>query len=444
MSFESRFLIGLVWIAGAACREAEPIAPEERNDRAAEIRFLSVDGRKNATPFLASKDDFVAAVWSASGDGATDLFLATSGDGGRRFSEPRRVNDAPGDVNVYGEQPPRVALGTGTPAPVYVTWTSANEERKLSFLRFARSLDGGRAFEPAATLHSPELSGSRGWHSLFVAPAGQVHAVWLDARPLPGKVSASRSERLLSRIAPSAHAHEHPAGMGLYRLAWDGGPPPEARRLFEPVCECCKTTMAIGSDGSVYAAWRHIYPDNYRDIAFAVSRDGGARFADPVRVHDDGWQIDGCPDDGPSMVVDAKDRVHLIWPTVIQEKMDMGIFYASTGDGSSFSPRAPLPVAGGMDPSHPQLALDGSGLLVAVWDEVIDEKRRIVMARAVPASDGATSWSEPQLLDDPAEGASASYPVAAATGTGVLVAWTSQSGDDSVIRLRRVESESLK
>jgi hypothetical protein len=395
---------------------------------------LAVEGRSNATPYVASRGDFVAVAWSASVEGgATDLFVAASEDGGRSFFPPVRVNDVPDDVNVYGEQPPRVALGSGTPPPLYVTWTSADREKELSFLRFARSLDGGKAFERAATLHPPDLAGSRGWHSLAVSPSGQVHSLWLDARP-------RGAGSIFDRILPTVRAHDHGAGMGLYHLAWDGGAPPRARRLFEPVCECCKTAMAAGSDGSVYAAWRHIYDDNYRDIAFAVSRDG-AGFGNAVRVNEDGWQINGCPDDGPSMVVDGSNRVHLIWPTLVHEKTDMGIFHASTGDGISFSKRSPLPGAGGMDPSHPQLALDGSGRLAAVWDEMIEKKRRVVMTRAVP-TDGAPSWSEPELLDEGAEGTSATYPVVAASGTGVIVAWTSQTGGESVIRFRRIEGGS--
>jgi hypothetical protein len=92
-----------------------------------------------------------------------------------------------------------------------------------------------------------------------------------------------------------------------------------------------------------------------------------------------------------------------------------------------------------MDPSHPELVLDGSGRLAAVWDEMIEEKRRIVMTRALPAAEGAPSWSEPELLDDGAEGSSATYPVVAASGSGMLVAWTSQAGGESVIRIRRIE-----
>ena len=41
------------------------------------------------------------------------------------------------------------------------------------------------------------------------------------------------------------------------------------------VCYCCKTALAVGADGAIYAAWRHVYPGNMRDIAFTLSRDGG-------------------------------------------------------------------------------------------------------------------------------------------------------------------------
>jgi hypothetical protein len=415
-----------------ACTEADPVASDE--SLPAEIRVIEIEGRASATPYVASNGDFLALVWSASEEsGATDLYAATSEDGGVSFTPPVRVNDFPGDVNVYGEQPPRVALGSEAPPRVYVAWTSADAEKKLSFLRLARSVDGGKTFEPAATLHAPDIAGARGWHSLAISPSGQVHSLWLDGRP-------RHAGSIFDRLLPTAHAqaHQHAAGMGLYHLAWDGSASPQARRLFEPVCECCKTAMAVGGDGSVYAAWRHIYEDNYRDIAFAVSRDG-AVFGDAVRVNEDGWQINGCPDDGPAMVVDGSNRAHLIWPTVVHEKTDMGIFYASTADGVSFSPRSPLPGAGGMDPSHPQLAIDGSGRLAAVWDEMIEKKRRVVMTRAVPAGDGAPSWSEPELLDDGRAGSSATYPVVAASGSGALVAWTSQAGGESVIRVRRIE-----
>jgi hypothetical protein len=49
-------------------------------------------------------------------------------------------------------------------------------------------------------------------------------------------------------------------------------------------------------------------------IAFTLSRDGGRTFASPIRVSDDHWVLDGCPENGPALAVDASRRVHLVWP----------------------------------------------------------------------------------------------------------------------------------
>jgi hypothetical protein len=83
------------------------------------------------------------------------------------------------------------------------------------------------------------------------------------------------------------------------------------RQLTTGVCYCCKTALAAGPDGAVYAAWRHVYPGNLRDIAFTMSQDGGRSFSIPIRVREDGWAINGCPDDGPAMAADTAGTVHL-------------------------------------------------------------------------------------------------------------------------------------
>ena len=55
-------------------------------------------------------------------------------------------------------------------------------------------------------------------------------------------------------------------------------------------------------------------------MAFTVSRDGGRSFLPPVRISEDGWAVDGCPDDGPAIAVDGRGEVRLAWPTVIDDQ----------------------------------------------------------------------------------------------------------------------------
>ena len=89
--------------------------------------------------------------------------------------------------------------------------------------------------------------------------------------------------------------------------------------LTAGVCYCCKTAVAVGSEGNIHLAWRHVYPGNLRDIAFATV-EGRASADGPQRVSEDRWMLQGCPDDGPAMGAEERGRVHIVWPTVVTDQ----------------------------------------------------------------------------------------------------------------------------
>ncbi len=74
---------------------------------------------------------------------------------------------------------------------------------------------------------------------------------------------------------------------------------------------CCKTSLAAWG-GELIAVWRHVYPGSHRDIAFTASHDGGKTFALPIPVGEDGWQIDGCPENGSAVAAGKDGRVHTV------------------------------------------------------------------------------------------------------------------------------------
>ena len=119
-----------------------------------------------------------------------------------------------------------------------------------------------------------------------------------------------------------------------------------------------------------------------RDIAFAKSTDGGRRFDPLVRVSADKWELNGCPEDGPTLAVDQSGVIHIAWATVVNDgEPQKALFYATSRDGRTFSPRARLPVAAGATPGHPQLTLTPDGGAAIAWDEVVDGLRRVSFTR---------------------------------------------------------------
>lgn len=393
---------------------------------------VGVKGRGNATPTIAADGAFVALVWGGTlPSGATDVFAAVSRDGGRAFAAPVRVNRADGDARLNGEQPPHVALvpRAGHDPSIVVVWTTkgANGTKLLQ----SRSDDGGRTFAPGALVPGTDAPGNRGWEAIAVEPDGRVDALWLDHRALAKDSSMAMSHHdHASAAKPDGVAMAQQSK--LYFASLDGTAAPLA--VTGGVCYCCKTALVAGAGGSIYAAWRHVYPGNLRDMAFTVSRDDGRTFAPPVRVSQDKWMLEGCPDDGPSMVVDARKRIHIVWPTLVKEGAEetIALFYAMSSDGKSFTARERIPTEG--LPHHPRLTVSPDGTLTVAWDESANGSRRIAIARAGADAGGRPRFRRELLTT----GGTAIYPVMAVTSDGVIAAWTNGPSTSALIQVTRL------
>lgn len=390
---------------------------------------LAVAGRPNANVSLTASGSLVAAVWaSAAPTGGADIFAAVSRDGASTFGAPVRVNATAGDARVNGEQPPRVAI-TGpahAPAGIVVVWTTSGSAGGR--IVFARSTDGGKSF--GATIPVAEGPGNRGWENIAVDRAGNVHVVWLDHRELATSASMDHSaEHHVEPAAPKKDAVETAQLSKLYTATiGDAG---SSHPVAGGVCYCCKTAIVARSEADIYLAWRHVYPQNLRDMAFAESHDGGHTFSAPVRVSEDQWQIEGCPEDGPALVLDSRRQVHIVWPTLIHDapngRPSIGIFHASSSSGRGFGPRQRVPTEG--VPHHPQAVIAGDSLYLA-WDELKDGARQVVVARRRVDAAANAPWSR-QVISGSAPG---THPALASTDAGVVVAWTS-GAPNSVIRV---------
>jgi hypothetical protein len=388
---------------------------------------LDVATRADANASLAAEGRRVAIVWGATDPaGPADVYFAMSADGGRTFGVPVRVNDHPGTARINGEMAPRVVFvpRRGEASAIDVLWVARD---LATTIRIARSIDGGRTFGASRELQGTGAAGGRGWATLASDTRGGIHALWLDHRGMTAD-RAPAGEHHHGQESGAADAADGVAMAQKSGLYYSNGT--SSRELTKGVCYCCKTALAAGADGTLYAAWRQVYAGNMRDIAFTVSRDGGRTFTPPARVSEDRWQLNGCPEDGPAVVVDAGSTAHVVWPTVVtQPPAHKALFYATTRDGRTFTARTRVSPTG-RNIAHPQIALGPAGEIAVFWDEIVNGRRRVFVSRK-----DAEGFGAPEALSD---SASASYATAVVADGAFVVAWTEAPPSGSRIVVRRL------
>ena len=397
---------------------------------------IGVAGRSNANASIASSGSFVGVAWAArSKDGATDIYTATSRDGARSFGAPVRVNQMPGEASTNGEQPPRIVLNPrGSIDPgIVVVWTakSASGTRLVS----ARSSDGGKSFGPTESVPGGEAAGNRGWESAAVTPKGEVVTVWLDHREMAAGTGTSTGGAHQHGAASHGSARDGVARAQLSQIFFARLDDLTSARAIAPgVCYCCKTSIEAGPDGTLVAAWRHVYPGNLRDIALARSTDGGRTFTPPVRVSEDNWALDGCPENGPAVAIDQTNAIHVVWPTLVRGPAgtdeNLALFYAVSKDGRRFTARQRISTEG--VPRHPQIDVGPDGAITVAWDEQLKGARRVVVARRTRGDQNDVRFVRQSVGAEPG-----TYPAVASIADVAVVAWTSEATTETVLRVRR-------
>jgi hypothetical protein len=256
-------------------------------------------------------------------------------------------------------------------------------------------------FATSEIVHGTAAKGNRGWHSIALDEFGKPRALWLDHRNTPSQ---------------------------LWFGSLDGTV--VAKSIGGGVCYCCKTSM-VTEGPNVYAAWRHVFPGNQRDIAFTMSRDGGKTFSEIRRVSEDKWQFDGCPENGPALAVTDDGMIYTAWVTPEDGKAGapLALYYAWSRDGINFSPRSQVKTSGAA--GHVQLAARPDSGFEMVWDEVTSRGRRVHAMRQIR---GGSILTMPRPLDD-AEGL---YPAVTTTSNGTVVAWVKRGGPKTVIAVRTI------
>ncbi len=269
---------------------------------------------------------------------------------------------------------------------------------------FTRSLDGGETFEPVRFLHEDTSEAEHGFVSFAPGPDGSFRALWLDARH--GRAGAPKTA-LFSRT-----------------LARDGTLSAE-EELDELVCDCCPTALAGNTQGVWLAVYRDRSSDEVRDISFR--RFDGARWSKPSTVFDDGWQIAGCPVNGPRVVALDDGSFVVAWYSGARGG-DVRVARLAP-QATAFGP--PLDLDEGTPEGRVALAADGAGRLLVAWLEHTDEGvfwlGRVLVPEGAGGLRANTERAALRIAPTSSDRASGHLALSGAR-TGWLAAWKGAQG----------------
>ncbi len=146
----------------------------------------------------------------------------------------------------------------------------------------------------------------------------------------------------------------------------------DEQELDARTCDCCQTTAAITDNGPI-VVYRDRSEDEIRDIS--IVRQVAGQWSYPKSIHQDGWQIKGCPVNGPKAAALGNHLV-VAWFTAANEQPTVNLVFSEDG-GENFD--APIPIsqtnAMGRVDVH---VLDQENVLVS-WMET-DEKDAVLKA----------------------------------------------------------------
>lgn len=182
------------------------------------------------------------------------------------------------------------------------------------------------------------------------------------------------------------------------------------------VCSCCQTALARTEKGLI-AAYRDHQPGEIRDIS-VIRRAGGA-WTSPKTLSPDGWKINGCPTEGPSIASHGAELA-IAWLTRAGDRPRIQLS-RSTDSGEHFT--APVRIDDGNPLGRPSLAPFRGGSYLAVWLEKKDDQSVDIRLRKI-ARDGRVDRSV--TVASASGGRASGLPKIVFTKDQLIVAWRDQ------------------
>jgi hypothetical protein len=243
-------------------------------------------------------------------------------------------------------------------------------------------------------LHSDSTKTEHGFVSIIPFKENSFFVTWLD-----GRDTASKDETMAMNIRAA--------------VITATGEILDDTLLDNRTCDCCHTTAAITGNGPV-VIYRDRSETEVRDISIVRQVDGN--WTDPKPVHNDNWEINGCPVNGPK--ADAIENTLVIaWFTAAENIPKVNLVFSGDG-GENFS--EPIRVDNGIPIGKVDVSLIDKDNALVSWVEGSGSEAQIKVVKVTAEGDK----SEAQVVSNSTDARANGFPQMEILGENVYFAWT--------------------
>lgn len=350
----------------------------------------------SAYPQLTSSSRGAILSWLEQGETTTTLRFSERTASG--WSAPVTVASGDDWFVTSADVPAVLRMNDGTLVANWYPTVDPLLEAYNTLISYSR--DEGTTWASPFTPHHDGTKTQHGFATLIELPDGGLGVLWLDGR--------DQEENTTDPLGGS---------MALYYAGFDRGWTQVAETPINTrVCECCQTAAAL-TTGGVLAAFRDRSDEEVRDIKVARLENGA--WTAETSVHDDNWQIEACPVNGPALSARGEE-VAAAWFTAPN---DNGRAFAAFSHDGGRTWGSPIRLDDEASLGHVDVELMDDGTAVASWVEFAGGRSRLRIRRV--AASGARSAA----ADVPGAVRVSGYPRLTRAGSELLLAWTdSESG----------------
>ncbi|RIA09830.1 hypothetical protein OE09_1676 [Flavobacteriaceae bacterium MAR_2010_72] len=374
--------------------------------------IASPASEKSSEPNLhLSKDGQIYLTWIEVLPDTSSILKFSTLNKNNSWSEPKSVAQGKNWFVNWADFPGLTSFGNTNLATHYLKKSANGTYTYDVKLKFSK--DGGNTWGKAITPHTDNTQTEHGFVSKLALDDQSLLSVWLDGRQY---AYAEENDSIAKEMTLRAASFD-PEGKLIHEYLID-----------ERVCDCCQTDMAMTNQGPI-VVYRDRTEDEIRDIYY--SRLINNIWTHPQPVHDDNWNIAGCPVNGPS-ISGYENTVAVAWYTMQDDNPSVKLAFSNTnGDGFE----KPITLSNVFPIGRVDVELIDENSALVTWVDTIEYETIIQMQRI----DKNGSKSEILTLAKTSESRSSGFPRMVVKDHTAYLAYTLSGNENLSIKTLAVD-----